>query len=648
MLFRLLAFIVFALSFAATPARAEQTQYSQARLLSAVTAVGDLKTVPIALDIKLAPGWKSYWRTAGEAGLPPVLDWSSSTNVKSATILWPAPKRFVAFDIDNFGYEGGVTFPIDVIPEHPRYEMDIKLKLDILVCNSLCVPETHNLELVIPAGEAAVAGDDGLRAKAMAQVPGTDDDNLFSLKNVWFDKSADGKTYIHAFAHSTVPMNGPEADMFIEHKGEFTTGKPSFNYNSETQELQVTAPVRSDQAFEKLQPGLRRGGLTLTFTDNGHAFERRWNLGGKKDSATLAGTLRAAEAHVDPYILILALIGGLILNLMPCVLPVLSIKILSVLSHGGKDHTIHRAEIFRNFMASAAGIVFSFWILALGLSWLKNAGQSIGWGIQFQSPLFLLLMMLVLVFFSINLWGSFEIPLPRLIAKHMPRHQTEPTLLGHFLSGAFATLLATPCTAPFLGTAVGFALARETFDILIVFTFMGIGLALPYIVLAFSPKVFKYMPKPGAWMVKLKKALALVTALTAVWLLNVLVSVTTEPTLDDGWTKFDESLIKTAVQDGRTVVVDVTADWCLTCKANKRLVFESQEVEDAIFVPNVLRLQADWTHHDETISAYLKKYGRYGIPFNIIYGPAVPDGIILSELPSKGEVMRALAEAAGE
>jgi suppressor for copper-sensitivity B len=149
-------------------------------------------------------------------------------------------------------------------------------------------------------------------------------------------------------------------------------------------------------------------------------------------------------------------------------------------------------------------------------------------------------------------------------------------------------------------------------------------------------------------MVTLKKVLAGALALTAVWLINVLITVSTQPTLDDGWTNFDEALIKPAVEEGKTVVVDITADWCLTCKANKRLVIDQQDVEEALSGPNILRLQADWTQHNETISAYMRKYGRYGVPFNIIYGPGAPNGIILSELLSKQEIMRALAEAADE
>ena len=248
------------------------------------------------------------------------------------------------------------------------------------------------------------------------------------------------------------------------------------------------------------------------------------------------------------------------------------------------------------------------------------------------------------------MWGAFEVPLPRFIARHASRNKTEdePTLLGHFLTGAFATLLATPCTAPFLGTAVGFALARGALEIFSIFTFLGIGLALPYILLAVSPSVFKYMPKPGKWMVSLRKILALALLLTALWLGSVLASISTTPALDSGWTKFDKALIAPAVAEGHTVMVDVTADWCLTCKANKRFVLESTEIVEALSGDNIIRLQADWTQRDQDIAAYLQSFGKYGIPFNIVYGPAAPEGIVLPELLSREAVLNALTEAAGE
>jgi suppressor for copper-sensitivity B len=351
-------------------------------------------------------------------------------------------------------------------------------------------------------------------------------------------------------------------------------------------------------------------------------------------------------------IILAALLGGLILNLMPCVLPVLSLKVLSVVSHGG-DHA-NRRTVFRNFMASAAGIIFSFWVMAGGLVALKAAGGSIGWGIQFQHPGFLAFLLVVVLGFAANMWGLFEIPLPRFIAnKIASRHEQEPTLAGHFLTGAFATLLATPCTAPFLGTAIGFALARGAYEIFAIFTFIGIGLALPYILLAVSPGLFRFMPKPGPWMVRLKRVLAIALLVTAMWLAQVLMNVTTMPAIDpdsaaSGWSKLDTAKIAPAVAEGKTVFVDVTADWCLTCKANKKFVLDTDDIKTALAAPNIVLMEGDYTQQDEGISAYLHSFGRYGIPFNVVYGPGAPDGIALPELLTKEAVTDALAEAAGE
>jgi len=630
------------------PALAEAPHNTQARLFSAVKGVDHLKAIQVGVEVKLNPGWKTYWRTPGEAGLAPVFTWTGSDNLKSATVSWPAPQRFTAFDIDNFDYQNMVVFPVQITPEVVGKPVSLQLKLDLLVCKDLCVPESYTLSLKIPAGDAELTADQPELADALKKIPVTEDNDAFSLQNVWLEQSDDKKVYLHAFGHAATAPDDT-ADMFVESQSSIPVGKPKFIYNAATQELQIQALVRSDDTLESLKKNLGNGPLTVTFIDGDRAFERRIALTGHQESHTMDTILRVTQEHIDSSILLFAFLGGLILNLMPCVLPVLGIKVLSVLSHGGKDHRIHRWSIFRSFMAAAAGIIFSFWLMAAVLIGLKSAGETIGWGIQFQHPGFLITMIVILFVFAANMWGLFEIPLPRFVARNLPvLHEHEPTLLGHFLTGVFATLLATPCSAPFLGTAVGFALSREAVDILIVFTFMGLGLAAPYLLLAVSPRIFKYMPKPGKWMVWLKKGLSIALVATALWFTSVLVTVVTQPTLDDGWTKFDEALIKPAVEEGKTVVVDVTADWCLSCKANKRLVFDQQEVEDAMFVPNVLLLQADWTHADPAISAYLKEYGRAGIPFNIVYGPGAPQGIILSEWLSKEDVMRALAQAAGE
>lgn len=643
----LLIFILNILLF--TPAQAESPpRHSQARLLSAVMGVDKLETVQAAVEVKLDAGWKTYWRTPGEAGLAPVFDWAGSSNFKSAHVRWPAPVRFTAFDIDNYGYEGTVIFPVDVTVEEPGKPLTLNLKLDLLICEELCIPESHKISLTIPARESILSEDQPLIAAAAAKIPANLSAENFSIHNIWLTQESGNKVSLHVNARSAQGFDSA-SDMFVESSPFVSIGRPDVAFDAGTQELQLTSPVRSAESMEELQKKLSRAPLTLTFTTASVAFESRFPLNGGAAQESLPDIVSFAAQHIDAGILLLAFLGGLILNLMPCVLPVLSLKILSVLSHGGKDHRIHRWTVFRNFMASAAGILFSFWVMAGILAAFKSAGHNLGWGIQFQHPAFLIFLIVTLALFAVNMWGLYEIPLPRFIARNIPaEHAHEPTLAGHFLTGAFATLLATPCTAPFLGTAVGFALAGQAADIFIVFTFLGLGLAFPYIILSLSPRIFKYMPKPGRWMLAFKKMMALALALTAVWLASVLLTVTTQPTLDTGWTKFNEALIKPAVDEGQTVIVDITADWCLTCKANKRLVLDQKDVADALFGPNILRLQADWTQRDDSIAAYMRKYGRYGVPFNIVYGPGAPNGIILSELLSRDEVMNALTEAAGE
>lgn len=643
MRFFIIVILAFVICLPASARAAEHSRHVQTRIFSSVEGVGQLKTVPVGIEVRLAHGWKTYWRTPGEAGLPPVFDWTDSENVKDVKIRWPSPTRFVASDIDNYGYENEVTFPVAVTPSIPGEPIILRLKMDLLICNAICIPESFRLSLQIPVGEAkySVVGQFAL-TEALRRIPKSVEEENFSVKSIWLEKEDDQKIRLHVEAYAMVVF-GADADMFVEPSTFISVGKPVFSYDPATRKLDIEAPVRSGDSMEVLEKKLRRGSIALTVTDHDHAFERRGVLG-------VGISSDVQRESIDIGLLFLAFLGGLILNLMPCVLPVLSLKILSVMSHGGKDHRIHRGQIFRNFMASAVGIIFSFWLLAGVLVALKAIGRSIGWGIQFQHPAFMVFLIVVLTIFAANMCGLFEIPLPRFIAKNMPvRQEHEPTLIGHFLTGAFAALLATPCTAPFLGTAIGFALARGAVDILAVFTFLGIGMAAPYMALAVSPRFFRHIPKPGKWMVTLKKILALALVFTALWLFSVLVSLVSAPVApDDGWVRFDEALIEPAVEEGRIVVVNVTADWCLTCKVNESMAFGRKEVRKILSGSNVLCLQADWTHRDEKIAAYLRKYGKFGIPFNIIYGPGVPEGIILGELLGKQAVINALLEATGK
>ncbi|MEZ0223450.1 MAG: protein-disulfide reductase DsbD family protein [Alphaproteobacteria bacterium] len=635
-------------SFAAEPPKPRE-DHVQARLYSPVTGTGNKETVPVAMELKLQSGWDTYWRTPGDAGLPPALDWKGSENFTSAALKFPVPQRQVAFGLDNIIYLDKVTFPIDIAVEKPGEALKLKVHVDLLVCNNICVPEKHDLTLDIPSGEAKPSEDALTYQKAMEKLPRPTGDD-FHFDRAWLDFDPANKNYVVVQATSA-DAPPKSADLFAEHDSALTYGKPAVSYDAKTKIISFRMEIHSNDTMEALKTSLSKGPFTLTYAGKDAGYEGTIALSDKPaDAPPLVTPHRAPIVEkmesVSLKILLFALLGGLILNLMPCVLPVLSLKVLSVVSHGGKDN---KKTIFRNFMASSAGIIVSFWMIAGALVALKSAGESIGWGIQFQHPWFLVMLTLIVLFFAANMWGLFEVPLPRFIAKNIPaKHEHEPTLAGHFLTGVFATLLATPCSAPFLGTAIGFALSRGAFEIFTIFTFLGLGLALPYIALALSPRLFKYMPKPGKWMVTLKKVLAAALLVTALWLASVIVTLQTMPALDDGWEKLDQAAIPALVQEGKVVVVDVTADWCLTCKANKKFVLDQPDIVEAMSHDNIVRMQADWTSHDESVAAYLRQFGRYGIPFNVIYGPGAPEGISLPELLTKKDITDALDLAAGE
>jgi suppressor for copper-sensitivity B len=642
---RFLAILSLVLMLSA-PAMADEQRVT-ASLSSPQTAAGTADTVKAVIEVTPQSGWKTYWRTPGDAGLAPGFDWKGSTNFKSATVSYPAPHRVIEVGLDNLVYKERTLFPVDIAVEKPGEAVSLKLRLDLLVCKEICVPEKRELTLDLPAGEATPSADAKIHDEAVAALPKKAEGEIV-FTSAWLDAGMDNKSYVIVKARLK-DAPGADADLFIEHPAPFTYGKPVFSKDGE--ETVMRAEIHSTETFDAMKAEFAKADFTLTYADKGAAYEGTLPLSGKPEGSAPLKTphpVPVAEKieSLSLKIILAALLGGLILNLMPCVLPVLSLKVLSVLSHGGKDS---RMSVFKNFIGSALGIVASFWAMAGALVAVKSAGGAVGWGIQFQNPVFLVFLIVVLLLFAVNMWGLFEIPLPRFIAHNLPRkHEHEPTFFGHFLTGAFATLLATPCTAPFLGTAVGFALARGPFEIFAIFTFLGLGLAAPYILLSVSPKLIRLLPKPGAWMVTLKKILALSLVATAAWLAHVLFTITTMPALEEGWAKFDQAAIAQHVAEGKTVFVDVTADWCLTCKANKKFVLETPDVEAALSAENIVKMQADWTQRDEATGAYLQSFGRYGIPFNVVYGPAAPNGLPLPELLTKKDIVDALQAAGGE
>ncbi|WP_336232076.1 protein-disulfide reductase DsbD family protein [Thalassospira sp. CH_XMU1458] len=686
--------------------------FTSVRLISAQTETGGKQTLRLGLEYELQPDWKIYWRSAGDAGFPPQLDWTGSENVGDANILWPAPYRFSIFGLETFGYKDHIILPIDVAIPDPAQPVAIRLDVDYLVCSDICIPANASFNLDVPAGASAGAGTSIASnhahqiEKFVSKVPLRGTGLPIEVTSVSSISQGDAHSLrlgVRGLDDAGVDID----DILIESDLRAGFGLPepqttATGSNEDIQYFDLTVMGLAEDQTLKDQP------VTVTVIAGPLSVEQNLVVGNGKAAISTASSAGATAGMSFAMIGLFALLGGLILNVMPCVLPVLSIKVMSALK--AREQDINRVRI--GFLASAAGIITSFWVIAAVLVGIKLAGGTIGWGIQFQQPLFLTVMTIILALFALNMWGLFEISGPDQLGNAANDAITRSESHGHhissnFLTGMFATLLATPCSAPFLGTAVGFALAGSVFDIFWIFTLLGIGLALPYFAIAIQPRVAHILPKPGRWMNGVKVVLGLALIGTAIWLLGILsvqigmggaIAVglglilggvfiwarkrtsnlrprfaftslavlgflvalfapgfsqppsSPRASSDNGtlvWQAFAPETIDGLVADGKTVVIDVTAEWCVTCQVNKKLVLEKPDVRNALMQDDVVLMQADWTRPDQKIADYLASYGRFGIPFNAVFGPGAPDGILLSELLGVDEVLGALEDANG-
>jgi suppressor for copper-sensitivity B len=564
----------------------------------------------IGVRVRLGSGWKIYWKEPGDAGLPPEFDWSASSNLASAEVHWPAPHRTAVLGVESLGYTGEVLFPVSVQLIDANYDASAGLRLVLYACNTICIREERVLtsNLSSPSSPEAQA-----------------------LIDVWRNKVPTAASFGLASLGDAPP-----------------------------------SPVRDRGTTSDKPPS--------TGSTDGNSIQ------GKGDFWWA--------------VLVVAWLGGVILNLMPCVLPVLSLKLLTLVTYDVRGARGPRI----GFVASAAGVIVSFLMLAAALVAFRAAGASIGWGIQFQQPVFLAVMAGVTALFAANLLGVFDVALPHWLMNVLARKGLRTSILANFAGGFVASLLATPCSAPFVGTAVGFALSRGPLETFAVFGVLGVGMATPYLLVAGIPGLALLMPRPGPWMLWLRRALAIPLLATAAWLIWLLTATAgpmpaaltslalavsfivlwwrqTRPwsqgaiiaaallglssagliaviarsvELPDRqarrivWHSFGE--LDALVQSGRTVFLDVTADWCVTCKINKALVVNDSAIAQRL-ASDVVPVRADWTRPDPRIGEYLKSFGRYGLPFNVVFGPGAPEGIVLPELLTTNGVLAAFAKS---
>jgi suppressor for copper-sensitivity B len=672
-----------------------KTNETELRLISAVDAVGDARTLTLGLHFKLKPGWKIYWRSPGDAGFPPSIDWKGSANLEKASLLWPAPHRFDVSGLTTVGYKGEVVLPISATLAKAGDAVSLRASVEYLTCDDVCIPYTANVRLDLPAGAGVPSPEAPMIGNFLARQPATTGVSIerATLRDVPRKGGKPGETAVELSVSARGERAFVKPDIVAEHAAIAVSEPPQVQLDDGGRHALFTFTLVGDKLTAAKLAGQK---VVFTVLDEPLAVET--------EAVPSIGAPPAQSSFGElAAMLLVALLGGLILNIMPCVLPVLSLKVIGAVGYGGRASSHVRA----GFIASSAGIVASFLVLAGGAIALKSVGATVGWGIQFQQPVFLAFIIAVVLLFALNLAGLFEIALPSWLAGAAvagEQRVARSELAGHFASGAFAALLATPCSAPFVGTALSFALSRGSLETVSIFTAMGIGLAAPFLLVAAFPTLATRLPRPGVWMLWVKRVMALALFATAAWLFTVLAGAAgwyavaavgailavmaaviglrsklggiavpaavlaaalaiAAPLVVQGpapasaavasgrWQPLDpardiQSQIQERLAGGQIVIVDVTADWCVTCQVNKKLVLNAADVATRLDRDKVLALRADWTRPSPAIAAYLKANGRFGIPFNIVYGPGAPGGIPLPELLTVELVTGALDKAA--
>lgn len=570
----------------------------------------------LGLEVNLLPKWKIYWKNPGDAGLPPEISWKNASNVDSVSLLYPMPKRFIFFDIQTFGYENEVVFPLEIKLIDKEKKLSGFLDLNAQICSEICVPITQKFDL----NKLNFIKEDTTSFKKIIsyknKIPKRVTKEQLDLVSININKEVVSLKFKN-YAISSIN------DVIIEDENGFINYKPEILGNNDNLNIK----------FNKINKEINPQILKLTFLTNDIGYETTF------DNLNDYLLENPSVYSLGLQIIFIAFVGGLILNFMPCVLPVLSLKMVQLVSYRTESVWVFRKKLLFNIL----GILTTFLLLSILAILIKSTGDYVGWGIQFQSPYFLVFMILLTCFFAFNLFGVFHYFLPSKVLSFLSYNKDG--YLGDFVTGVFLTFLATPCTAPLVGTAIGFALSGNILEIFSILLVMGVGLSLPLILLLFFPSIIKIIPKPGNWLNTFKKIMGFLLLLTSIWLMSILYSllISTNPLSnvkkEDYEIRWDieKNLLYPSqlAKEGEIVFVDITADWCITCKVNKNLVLNNPEIVEMFSKNNVKFLQLDWTKPNDKIKEFLALKNRYGLPYNEIYSSSIPNGKILPEILSK-------------
>ena len=672
--------------FGSLPAVAA-TSHVKAELVSDVASVQPGKAFTVALHLVHDPHWHTYWVNPG-TGLATSLNWKLPPGWTASAIHWPTPVILVdrTGSIVGNGYDGDLLLPITVTPPANApvgSTVDLQAKADWLMCSDVCMPGGSNVDLKLPIAADAPPPNEPWHTR-LTQVPEPKTSETWKVTAV-----RDGKNVILTIASADATLHDPH---FFSEDGYIQYDQPQ-TVSSQNSEYRLTLPI-SDSPDAKATRlvgvvssqnpfvGYR---IDVPIADHLGAAASSASRGGNPSSANGSSQTTAAgasEGRTFFGVLAIALNGGMILNLMPCVFHVMGIKILGFVNQSGAD----RAKVTLHGLTFTAGVVLSFWTLAGVLTILRAGGAQLGWGFQLQSAGFVFALAVVMLVFALSMSGVFEFGLGATGVG--ARLQAKTGFAGSFFTGVLATVVATPCSAPFLAPALGAALALSPVKSFAVFTAIAVGLSLPYLLLSIFPSAVKALPRPGAWMETFKQVMAFPLYATVAYLVWVLAGQTSAngflmalfgftliamaawlygrfglqftrprvarfgiiagilifaggvalgwpqaPSADDiVWQNWSPEAVAKARNEGRTVYVDFTARWCATCQANKKLVFSASSIKDLFKKKNITTFEADWTNRDARITAELAKWNRSAVPFNLVYKPGSDSPEVLPEL----------------
>ena len=676
--------------------------HTEAKLLLSANPAVPGSTVLAGVELQMQPGWHTYWKNPGAAGEVTEIKWQLPAGVTAGEIQWPLPEKLPPPDITTYGYENDVVLlvPLTLAANLPAGPLDLRAKVTWLECKESCIPAGADVQAVLNLGpEARPTAAAPLLQAWQKKVPVVD---LNFPAQAWWDK----------------PTNGDTRILNLQWPGQ-TTNADFFPATDDTFEIQGATEMVAAPAGEihlrkvvKKFSGNWPAAVSGVFISGDQSIEAKVAIADAPPAAAGSVAPPAAPAASLGLMLLYAFIGGLILNIMPCVLPVIALKILGFVSEAKSSPG--RVRLLG--IVYALGVLASFLVLAGVVIGVKSAGHQAGWGMQFGSPVFIVCLTTLITLVALNLFGVFEVTPGGRTLDAANRLASRHGVAGAFFNGVLATALATPCTAPFLGSALGFAFLQPPTIIVLVFLAVGLGLSAPYVLLSWHPAGLKFLPKPGAWMEKFKIAMGFPMLATAVWLFNLaagsygkmvlwlgifliitafaawvfgefvqrgrrhktLAAILALGLLAAGygfalenqldwrnppapapngkvpadsagiaWEPWSPEALTLARATGRPVLVDFTADWCLTCQVNKHTSLETAAVREKLKSLNAITMLADYTHFPDAITTELNHFQRAGVPLVLVY-PKTADAppIVLPEVLTPGIVLAALDQAA--